>query len=149
MATRPLLRVSIVPGALDALLGAWREARYEEPCGVLLGRWDGDGVRIEDAPRVPNAHPDPERAFWIPPEAVLDAVRAGRDRGLCLVGFWHGHLTGPPDPGHADLDGLAAAEELAGLPRLLVLVGRGTGRAPVVRAWARGGRGPYEVPLSV
>ena len=134
-------RAWIACDAMQALLRAQSEATSEEPCGVLLGRVEQQSVRIRETPGTRNTHPSPERAFRIAPQDILRVARAGRERGLTVLGFWHGHLSGPADAGEADADGLAAAEALGPSARVLVIMGRGAGRAPVVRAFVRGPRG--------
>ena len=141
-------RAWIASDAMQALLRAQAEASSEEPCGVLLGRVEQLAVRIRETPVTRNAHPSPERAFRIPPQDILQVARAGRERGLTVLGFWHGHLSGPAHAGEADADGLAAAEALGPSARVLVIMGRGAGHAPVVRAFVRGPVGPREIPLA-
>jgi len=133
---------------MQGLLRAQSAAETAEPCGVLVGRMEGQAVRIGETPATPNAHPSPERAFRIAPQDILKVARAGRERGLTVLGFWHGHLKGPAHPGEADAEGLAAAEALGPSARVLIVMGRGAGRAPVVRAYVRGEEGPREIPLA-
>ena len=134
--------------AMQGLLHAQSGAASAEPCGVLLGRVEGEAVRIGETPSTPNAHPSPDRAFRIAPQDILTVARAGRVRGLTVLGFWHGHLQGPAHPGEADAEGLTAAEALGPHARVLVVMGRGGGRAPVVRAFVSGEFGPREIPLA-
>ena len=90
-------------------------------------------------------------ADGFPPEgdgSVSRLIAAARERGLTLLGFWHGHLEGPAHPGEADAEGLVTAESLGPNARVLVVMGRGAGRAPVVRAFVRGPEGTREIPLA-
>ena len=147
MEPSPLLKAWIVSPTIRDLLAAYAGAEREEPCGVLLGRIEEGSARILKAPQVPNSHPRPDRAFRIAPQDILEVVRGAREEGLTVVGFWHGHLEGPATPGEADIEGLEAAEALSRSARLLVILGAGAGRAPVMRAWTRGPEGPREIPL--
>lgn len=141
-------RAWITSEAMQSLLHAQQGAGDAEPCGVLLGRTEGSAVRIHETPGTPNVHPSPERAFRIAPQDILAVARGGRERGLTLLGFWHGHLQGAARPGEADTEGLVAAESLGPSARVLVVMGRGAGRAPVVRAFVRADEGPREIPLA-
>lgn len=144
----PLLaRAWIAPGALGVLLKAWALAGGREPCGLLLGWREGDAARIARAIEASNVHPSPVAAFEIAADEHARIAREARSDGLEVVGFWHGHLTGPPRPGRRDAEGLAAAEDLAQGSLLLAIAGRGAGRTVVVRTWRRRHRRLHEIPL--
>jgi len=147
MALESLAKAWIRADALGGILSAFDEEEVD-PCGVLLGALDNQAVRIQRAPRTPNTHPQPDRAFRIAPQDLLAIVRKARQEGLTVVGFWHGHLVGPPELGEADEEGLAAAEALGPSARLLIVAACGSGRARVVRAFTRGRYGPREIPLA-
>ena len=139
---------SIHPDALGAVLLACRTAGGAEPCGLLLGHVAESDVRIEEAVATPNAHPTPDRAFQIPAAAHADAVRRARAKGWKVVGTWHGHLAGPPEPGATDAAGLREQEAVDGEARVLLIAGSGGGAAPVVRGYAsRQGDRLQEIPL--
>lgn len=129
------------------LLRAFAAAADEEPCGVLLGVVEDDNARIREVPEVPNVHPTPGQSFRIAPEDLMEIVCDGRERGLAVLGFWHGQLEGPPFPARADFEGLEAGEALGPDARLLVVLGQGAGRAPVARAFVCGRHGPREIRL--
>ena len=66
-----------------------------------------------------------------------------------MLGFLARPSVGTGPPGEADADGLAAAEALGPSARgCWSIMGRGAGRAPVVRAFVRGPIGPREIPLA-
>ncbi len=115
---------------------------------MLLGRVDGKSVRIGEAPSTSNLHPNPERAFRIAPQEILRVARAGREHGLTVLGFWHGHLKGPAELSESDIEGMTAAEALGPNARVLIVMGQGDGRAPVVRAFVRDREGPREISLA-
>ena len=123
------------PDALAAILQAWRRAGDVECCGLLVGCRHAAAVRIVEAIEAPNVHPQPDRAFAIAPEVQAAAARAARVRSLEVLGAWHGHLQGPPVPGRADAENVMVQARVAGVPRWMVIIGRGAGTAPVVRCY--------------
>lgn len=138
-------RVWIDAGAVRAVLAAYGAAGAHEPCGLLLGAESPEGVQVVEAPALANVHSAPDRAFLISPEEQLRVAREGKERNLEVVGAWHGHVRGGPWPGYADED--AATGESPTRLRVLLIVGRGAGGRPVLRAFAPGRRGLREVPL--
>ncbi len=146
--TRPIVRAWIRPSAVRSILDAYAAAGGREPCGLLLGRTTAGTARIREAPQARNAHPRPGSNFLVAPEDHARIQREARADDAEVVGYWHGHLAGPAAPGHGDREGLAAAEGVEGRLPLLVIVGRGAGVAPVVRAWSRRACGLREVPLA-
>jgi proteasome lid subunit RPN8/RPN11 len=75
-----------------------RETAPAECCGVLVGR-AGDVV---DAIRTRNAANRPTR-FLIDPRDHFDAIRAARNRGLDVVGYYHSHPRSPARPSETDV----------------------------------------------
>ena len=73
-------------------------AKPSECCGVLLGT-PGE---ITEAVPTRNLADDPNR-FLIDPKEHIDARRAGRRRGLEIVGFYHSHPHSPAVPSATDL----------------------------------------------
>lgn len=140
-------QVWISPAAVKALLAAAPGADRREPCGVLLGYRVPLGAEIVEVASVPNAHPRGEHAFLMEPQGILSAARAGRARGLDVVGFWHAHPEGPAWPGALDEEGMQSTR-IEGLPpHVHVIVGRGTMGPRVVRAFREGRRQPKPVPM--
>jgi len=74
-----------------------------ECCGILLGsRADGRAV-VAAVRAVPNARADaPRERFAIAPELILRAQREAEARQLEIVGFYHSHPGGEPDPSRLD-----------------------------------------------
>ncbi len=99
-----------------------------EICGLLFGTPDAI-VRHRSAR---NVAADPRAAFEIDPAALLVAHRAQRGGGPLIVGCYHSHPSGPPDPSPRD----AADAEPNGWLWLIV----GAGRARLWRAVAAGER---------
>lgn len=91
-------RLVIAPAALEAMLAAARAAHPREACGILLG----EGAAIAQMREAANVHPAPERRFEIDPEALIDAHRAARLGGPQIVGYFHSHPAGAPEPSATD-----------------------------------------------
>lgn len=84
--------------AMDRLLAEARRAAPEECCGILLGR---DGLVDEAWPAV-NVAVDRRRRFEIDPQALIDAHRAARRGGPQVIGYYHSHPGGTPEPSAID-----------------------------------------------
>jgi proteasome lid subunit RPN8/RPN11 len=100
---------------LDAIVDHARRSSPEECCGILIGRSDAHSSEIVDVTRARNISPHPTVRFLVEPRDHLDALRAARQRGLTVVGFYHSHPRTPPTPSETDL-----AE--ASYPNHLVLI---------------------------
>lgn len=83
---------------VEALLAEARNAFPNEACGLLLG----EGERIESLRSCANVHPDPARHFEIDPRALIDAHRAARGGRPQVLGHYHSHPSGPPEPSATD-----------------------------------------------
>jgi proteasome lid subunit RPN8/RPN11 len=90
--------LEITIGALDAILAHAASAQPEEACGLLLGK----GAHILEVRATANVAPDTVRHFEIDPQALIDAHRAGRSGGPQLIGYYHSHPSGPPEPSATD-----------------------------------------------
>ena len=74
-------------------------------CGLLVGRADGDALRGEQAVPAANVAADPLRRFEVDPAVrfrVERQLRAGG--GAVLVGHFHSHPAGRPEPSASDLE---------------------------------------------
>ena len=70
-----------------------------EVCGLLLG----EGERITAAVETRNVHPSSQTHFEIDPQALIDAHRAARGgAGPEVLGYFHSHPSGPPEPSATD-----------------------------------------------
>ena len=83
---------------VERLIAQGAAAHPHEACGLLLGK---DG-RLSEARVCTNVHPDPARHFEIDPQALIDAYRSARSGGPEVLGYWHSHPEGPPDPSATD-----------------------------------------------
>lgn len=89
---------TIASDALNAILAAAKKAEEKECCGLLLGTAN----RIEQALQAANVHPAPARHFEIDPAALIAALRAEREGGAQVIGYFHSHPTGPAIPSATD-----------------------------------------------
>jgi proteasome lid subunit RPN8/RPN11 len=89
---------TVHPGALAAIVAHAEAERPRECCGVLLG----SGAAIVEAIGTGNLAAAADR-FVIDPKGHFDALRAGRARGLDVVGFYHSHPAAPAVPSSIDL----------------------------------------------
>jgi desampylase len=90
--------IRIAPGLLDRLLAEARAAHPEECCGLLLGM---DGA-IESILPAANVAADRRRHFEIDPATLLAAHRHARAGGPQVVGYYHSHPGGAPQPSATD-----------------------------------------------
>lgn len=90
--------VRIDSGVIAALLAEASAAHPREACGLLFG---GEGLITAHRPAA-NVHPAPERHFEIDPAALIAAHRAMRGGGPRLVGHYHSHPQGAPEPSATD-----------------------------------------------
>lgn len=70
------------------------EAFPAECCGLLLGR----AGRIEMVVQAVNVAAQPTRRFEIDPATLLRTQREARERGKLLLGWYHSHPNGMPEP---------------------------------------------------
>ena len=68
-----------------------------EICGLLLA---GEGEMISRPAN--NVAADPTRFFEIDPAALIAAHRAVRKGGQAIIGHYHSHPSGDPEPSRAD-----------------------------------------------
>ena len=109
------MRCVVTRDVLSRLLEEARSAYPLEACGILLG----EGLHIVQAHPTRNIHPNPKTHFEIDPQALIDAQRAARRGGPQVVGYYHSHPHGPPEPSVTD------REMAAGDNRVWAIVGEG------------------------
>jgi proteasome lid subunit RPN8/RPN11 len=90
------LRIS--SGQRQFLLDAAAARPDEEVCGLLVGS-HGDVVSLVPAPNVAR---DPARSFEIDPATLLATHRTARGTGQRVIGHWHSHPNGRPEPSARD-----------------------------------------------
>ncbi len=92
------MAMRVTSAVLNALMSEARAAHPRECCGLLFGT-----ERAITALRsTTNCHPAPQAHFEIDPQALIDAHRAMREGGPRLVGYYHSHPDGPPEPSATD-----------------------------------------------
>ncbi len=95
----------------EALRRHGEETYPFECCGVLLGRFEDDGLRVVastarcDNTRTDSAH----NRYNIDPRELVRIQREGRERGEDIVGFYHSH---PDHPARWSATDLAEAHWL-------------------------------------
>ncbi|MGB5779639.1 MAG: M67 family metallopeptidase [Allopontixanthobacter sediminis] len=98
-------KVTIPARLLGALHAEAAKAAPREACGILLG----NGHDIERISPAANVHSEPEARFEIDPRALIDAYRDARGGGPQVLGYYHSHPAGPPEPSSTDR-AMAAAD---------------------------------------
>jgi proteasome lid subunit RPN8/RPN11 len=81
------------------------ETYPHECCGVLLGRFEDDGLKIvSHVARCGNTRVDsPQNRYNIDPRELIRIQREGRERGEDIVGFYHSHPDHPAQWSPTDL----------------------------------------------
>ncbi|HEY7410572.1 MAG TPA: M67 family metallopeptidase [Vicinamibacteria bacterium] len=118
---------------LETMLAHARKGYPLEVCGVLLGRGEDGGARVERVVPVPNRETaSPAVRYQIAPEDLLRVQREGREGGRDIVGYYHSHPDHPARP--SETDRRIAAEGLSdGV--IHVVVGVAGGRETEATAW--------------
>ena len=124
----------VTSGVIATLREEATKAHPEECCGLLLGR----GGRIDRAVPAANVHSSPESHFEIDPAALIAAHRGAREGGPQVLGYYHSHPNGRPDPSATDR---AAA---SGDGRIWAIIANQT-----VLVWRDGPDGFEVLPLRV
>jgi desampylase len=75
----------------------------DEICGLLFGTFD----RVEGLLPVTNISPDPTFRFELDPAALIMAHRAVRQSGPAVLGCYHSHPNGRPEPSECDAENAA------------------------------------------
>ena len=92
---------------LAAIYRHGREAYPEECCGVMIGPQPESAlaqVVISEIVSAENEREDSSRhnRFLISPQALLEAQRSARQRGLDILGYYHSHPDHPARPSEFD-----------------------------------------------
>ncbi|WP_326524186.1 M67 family metallopeptidase [Sphingomonas sp.] len=99
------MRLTISSCVIEIIHRAAAAAGAREACGLLFGH---DG-RIDGCEPTRNLAARPERAFEIDPAALIAALRAERQGGRPVAGYFHSHPGGDPLPSITDA-AMAAAD---------------------------------------
>jgi proteasome lid subunit RPN8/RPN11 len=126
---------------LDSVVTHARRTAPRECCGILLARPD-DPPTVSCALWVENAEKDhPETRYVLGHRAHMRAVEMETSGVAGIVGYYHSHLNGGPEPSALDAD--LAVE---GKTNLILGVGGGI---PRHSAWRFEGGGFVQEPLEV
>lgn len=90
--------VRIASSVADAVLAHAIAALPEEACGLLLGNSDS----IVEARPARNTAASPRTSFEIDPAMLLATHRSARGVGLAIIGHYHSHPGGQPQPSKRD-----------------------------------------------
>ncbi len=77
-----------------------------ECCGLLIGRFAGNGKIVSEVFAISNAREEEHKRnrFLIRPEELLRGERHARTEGLGVVGFYHSHPDSRAVPSQYDLE---------------------------------------------
>ncbi len=92
------MTVAISTLLLDRLCVLAAAAATHEVCGLLFG----NAHAVEAIEPVANVADDPATRFELDPAALFAAIRAERDGGRHIIGWYHSHPTGDPTPSACD-----------------------------------------------
>ena len=87
---------------IDDLKRLAKGAYPEEFCAILLGRGEGEDVRVVQVVAAENVAERPGSGYAIAPGALIAAEKDGRPKGLRVVGFAHSHPEGTAAPSARD-----------------------------------------------
>lgn len=91
-----------------------REARAAVPrecCGLIEGRRDGNCAIVTALHPVPNRSLEPDR-FELDPVTHLRLMREAREAGHTIIGCYHSHPNGLPQPSERDAQGAGETDFL-------------------------------------
>jgi len=80
-----------------------RTGAPEEVCGILAGTRDGREHRVAERHPVDNVADRPRSRYEIDPREQLDRMETVADASREVVGFYHSHPRGPPEPSATDV----------------------------------------------
>jgi proteasome lid subunit RPN8/RPN11 len=128
----------------EALRRHSEETYPHECCGVILGQFNGDGVRIVSSiARCGNTRRDsPQNRYNIDPRELIRIQREGRERGEDIVGFYHSHPDHPSQWSQTDL----AEAHWFGCSYVITSVEKG--KAEVTNSWELMGSGENDKKLA-
>ena len=89
------------PSVRATLVGHARDAAPAEACGLLGGR-SGEPATVTVAIPTPNVADRPRDRYVVDPEALVAGQAALEADGWSLLGFYHSHPRGPPEPSATD-----------------------------------------------
>ena len=128
------MRMSIASGLLRQIIDHSERTPDREVCGLLLG----DETAIVAVIPADNLADDPRDSFELDPAAQFAALRAARGGGPAVIGHYHSHPNGRPDPSPRDAATASPGE-------LWMIVANGAAR--LFRAAPQGAFAPVHLEL--
>ncbi len=92
------MKLKVSSSVLQAMKDASAAAAPSEACGLLLGQ----GEQVCQFQPAINIHAAPHTHFEIDSQTLIDAHRKARSGGLNILGYFHSHPAGPPEPSRTD-----------------------------------------------
>jgi proteasome lid subunit RPN8/RPN11 len=127
--------VQLEPGVAESIL-RWSAAAHPlEACGLLAGT----AGLVCRATLARNIATEPWHRFEIDPGHLLAEQRRTREDGHALLGAWHSHPNGIPEPSAAD----SAGHCWPGLWMMIAAAGRLALFAPAPGGWMRMAIAPH------
>ena len=102
------MAIAIASQLLEEILDRATAEVGAEICGLLLGTSD----RIRAIRPAANVAAEPGRAFELDPAVLIAAHRAARAGGDAMMGHYHSHPGGDPQPSACDAAAVGAEGEL-------------------------------------
>lgn len=96
--------IELTRNAYDNIVYAGYDGGAEEICGVLAGEYGGERSVVTETYATENAADTPEIRYYIDPEEQLAVLEELEDAELDVVGFYHSHPAGPPQPSETDAE---------------------------------------------
>jgi proteasome lid subunit RPN8/RPN11 len=111
------MHVTISSALLGQIMAHAARTPGSEVCGLLFG----DDRAITACRATANIAAQPRDSFEIDPQALFDAIRGARNGGPRMIGHYHSHPNGRPEPSLRDAE---AAEP----GRYWMILGKGQAR---------------------
>lgn len=124
----------VIRTALGLYFSARRARETRQMCGFLLSTTADRNSLIVELIAGTNVHPSPEQAFELSADELRTVSERADDPAQEVAAMWVVHLIEAAAPTHTDIEVLKASTERGG-PSLLLVVGTGSGSAPVVRGF--------------
>src|SRR5690606_11189319 len=142
-------RLTLPASVLEQVRVRAEGAYPEECCGLLIGLRDGDSVLVRRELPCPNAvrGADRQRRFAIHPKALLNVMRALRDREESVVEFYHSHPDAEATLSATDLTFVGLWPDTVWLVVPVGEEGAGDERAWWLPSAARDTTTPLELPV--
>ncbi|WP_089383348.1 desampylase [Halorubrum vacuolatum] len=90
--------------AYDAVVTHATDGAPAEVCGVLAGTFDTEDSIVEAAHRTENVAEHPRTRYAIDPTELFSTIERVEAEGLSVVGFYHSHPAGGPNPSGTDVE---------------------------------------------